>query len=147
LPRQRGFAPARHQAGSRRVTQWVLGPGADDQLTFDAILVSSSVTEIFGSGVEALEKFTIVRLRGFLNVVLLTTDITGGGFNWTAGIGIVSADAFSTGVAAMPDPFDDIDWPGWLWVQMGAAISPVAAAGRENNFTFPIDSKSMRKLG
>jgi len=147
VARSRGFGPVRNRTGNRRSVQWELGPGADDQLTFDAVSLSTSTTTIFGSGAVATEKLTVVRIRGFLNIVLLTNDSTPGGFNWSAGIGIVTSDAFAIGISAMPSPFDDIEWPGWLWHQMGAAVSPVTTAGRENYWNFEIDTKAMRKMG
>lgn len=108
---------------------------------------SSSTTAIFGSGLVATEPVTVVRTRGYFEIQLIATAAALDGFNWAAGVGIVSADAFAVGVTAVPNPFDDIDWGGWLWHQQGAMHNNIATIGRENVMFFDYDSKAMRKLG
>jgi len=131
---------------------WQLGPGGDDLATLDRASLSSSSSVILGSGVEStLQQITILRIHGFLEILLQSTDAALAGFNWAAGIGIVSADAFATGQAAMPTPFGDIDWKGWMWHEMGAmhSVFGAAAAGdpSDNPVRVEIDVKSMRKIG
>ena len=63
-------------------------------------------------------------------------------------MGVVSADAFAVGISAVPKPFDDIDWSGWMWHWSGALHAPTAAQLGDPSSTrlIEIDSKAMRKL-
>jgi len=144
-------------SGSARVQRpplrkfWELGPGGDDLATLDGVAFSSDASAILGAGVTPVgQNLTIIRTHGFMEFILSTADASLSGFNFAAGIGIVSADAFAVGSGSMPDPFDDIGWPGWLWHRMGAIHTPLALAagsGPTNTMTWEIDSKAMRKLG
>ena len=147
----RGFA----RAPQRRLTSWFLGPGGDDLPTLDIQAFSSNTTLIIGSGITPLiDNLTIVRTRGHLEFILESADALRSGFNWVAGIGIVTSDAFAVGVSAVPNPFDDADWPGWLWYASGGIHSPSSTAiptvGDQqtvvDNPIVEIDSKAMRKL-
>jgi len=85
-----------------------------------------------------------------LSFELLSSSAAGSGFAFTAGIGIVTADAFATGTAAMPSPFDDILWPGWMWLHTIDIRSSIAGAvvgdPSINPVHVDIDVKAMRKL-
>ncbi len=145
---RRGFG-----LGHRRISTWVLGPGGDDIASLDKTAFSTSTTAVIGSGVApAGAPFTIVRIRGHLSVSLTTAAAAEGGFNWVAGIGIATEDAFTDiGVTALANPFDDTDWPGWLWQASGTIASQVGALAvgdpTENPVMVPVDSKAMRKIG
>jgi len=139
----RGFG----QGSQRRLTSWALGPGGDDLPTLDAIIVSASSSVIYGTGITpTAAPVTIVRTRGFVNVTQLTATAVGDGYQWAFGIGIVSADAGGVGITAVPKPFDDIDWPGWLWHQMGTQKESIGG-GADHVQVVNIDSKAMRKIG
>jgi len=130
---------------------WELGPGGDDIASLDVVQVTTSTTVLLGAGVTPTgQNLTIIRTHGFLEFQLQAADAATTGFSMAAGIGIVSADAFAAGVGSVPDPFDDIGWPGWLWHQMGALHSPITIASQvspSDNQVWTIDSKAMRKLG
>ena len=133
----------------RRLTSWVLGPGGDD-IAFDPVSFTGSSSALIGSGITpSVDRFTIVRTRGFMNIRLQAADAAGSGFTYAAGIGIVSLDAFTAGISSTPFPFNDVNWPGWLWHHMGVFKSPVGAltvgAGLADQH-IEIDSKAMRKL-
>jgi len=130
----------------RRKTSWLEGPGTNTLATFTV-----STTTILGAGQVALEDgLTIARIRGLLTTSLQTTANAGDGFHGAAGIGIVTADAFTVGVTAVPNPVDDIAWNGWLWFQFFQEFS---VGLDEQAFTpkdyrhYPIDTKAMRKFG
>ena len=144
--RSRGFARARRPAKT-----WNIGPGGDDIPTLDVLTFSSSTTMILGAGITpTVDPLTILRTRGFLNFNLRAASAQGDGYNWAAGIGIVSADAFAVGVTATPNPFDDASWSGWLWHAMGGFHTSIGALAigdpSVNQVSVEIDSKAMRKL-
>jgi len=61
---------------------------------------------------------------------------------------IVSDEAFAAGSAAIPRPFDDDDWGGWL--VHGYYINHLEFQGAQSEHFAPtqdIDSKAMRKVG
>ena len=92
---------------------------------------------------------TIIRTRGELLISLQTADAIGSGFTRIGvGIGIVSENAFGTGVGAVPTPLTDIAWDGWLWYWMGALMSveTPATSGVGTTARIVIDSKAMRKI-
>ena len=140
----RGSAPAR----SKRELFWALGPGGDDIATMDAVSFTASATAILGSGVSPTSRFTIIRIHGYLQLALTAADAALSGFNWAFGLGIVTSDAFAVGVTAVPNPFDDADWPGWMWHQQGSLISLTGTIGSSQDAIqgMPIDVKSSRKL-
>ena len=138
--------------GQRRKTAWDLGPGGDDIATLDAQAISTSTTVTLGSGITpTVDPLTIVRVRGHVEIDLAAATAQFDGFNYVIGMGIVSLDAFAVGQTAMPNPFDDSVWPGWMWMASGGIRTAVAglAVGDPsvNPLIIPIDAKSMRKLG
>ena len=147
---RRSFAassPARH----RRLTAWELGPGFSALTSAAVQAFSSSTTAILGDGITpVIPNLTIVRIHGHMLLSLTAAAAQRDGFQWAAGIGIVTADAFGIGVTAVPNPFDDIEWPGWMWHAMGdlrtAAATLMVGDPPENPLTVPIATKSMRKL-
>ena len=149
MPRPRGHSRGSARA-SRRLTSWALGPGGDDIITWVRIGFTSSTVQILGTGVTpVIDNLTVVRLHGVLSYTLTVADGALSGYNLAAGIGIVSLDAFTAGVASVPDPFDDIDWPGWMWHQMFSIHAPFAViAANDAGFQreLKIESKAMRKL-
>ena len=135
------------QRSTRRETAWEQGPGAGTLVS-----ISSSSKTILGTAFEpAVPGLTIVRIRGNLQAYLKTASAGDSGFHCAVGIGIVTTDAFSIGVTAMPGPLSDIFWDGWLFHQI---FDIFAASGTiADNFNlglaverFEIDSKAMRKF-
>ncbi len=149
MPRSsRGFARGRR--APTRTSVWQLGPGGDDIVTMDVTQFTTTNTVILGSGVTPVpDPVTIVRTRGFLELNLTGAAAARDGYSWAAGIGIVQEDAFAVGVTAIPKPFEDVDWGGWLWHTMGALHAPSAGVADvgPNPQIVQIDSKAMRKLG
>ena len=146
MPRSRRSLSGFARGAPRRLTSWALGPGGDDLGTMDAQVRTTTGNIIYGSGVTpVVPNLTIVRTRGFVDMRLLSATAVGDGFNYALGLGIVTNDAFSIGVTATPNPFDDADWPGWLWHDMGTlkkVLGDVDGLWRR----VEIDSKAMRKL-
>ena len=142
----RGFARAQ-----RRLTAWALGPGADTIAGLDSQQFTASGTAVLGSGATpVIPQLTVVRLRGFVNFGLSAADALNSGFACFVGIGIATLDAFTVGSGSLPNPFDDQDWPGWLWLgnqDMRTAIGAIAIGDPSvNPVRIEVDSKAMRKL-
>lgn len=131
----------------RRKTSWVLGPGEDDLGT--SVNLSADGTTIFGSGISpTIDELTLVRLHGEMRLTMTSVAAAADGFGYAIGVGICTADAFAIGVTAVPNPFDDIDWPGWLFHDIGFLYSTAASVGHglDCSRAVPIESKAMRKL-
>ena len=66
-------------------------------------------------------------------------------------MGVVTSQAFSTGIGAMPTPITEMDWDGWLWHSFFEVHGPVVSSTELNSPAMAqrieIDSKAMRKLG
>ena len=145
MPSSRGFGHPR-VVRQRRLTEWDNGPGIDT-LAESPVSISSTSQVIIGSGIAPAERLTVVRLHGVLELVVSTVTGATDGFTWAFGVGICSADAFAVGVTAVPGPFDDATWSGWVAHRMGALHGQTAAAPIEFGRTIEIDSKAMRKMG
>ena len=147
----RGFDQGQRRSSGRIRPFWGLGPGGDDLATMDVQAISANVAVILGSGITPVgQPLTILRTHGFLEIQFTAIASANDGFSWACGFGIGSLDAFNAGAASLPNPFDDIDWKGWLWHQMGAVHSPTATLADMGSSIFrliEIDSKSMRILG
>jgi len=144
----RALSRSRFQSRApRRKTNWEIGPGSDGAL----VTYTRSTTLTLGAGAQAaLAGQTIVRMRGLLTVALQSSVAVGTGYFGAVAIGIASADAAGVGVTALPNPIDDIGWPGWLYYQYVHAFS----VGIDEEQWAPnsmqqivIDSKAMRKIG
>ena len=137
MARQRRFTSSSRSA---RLTQWI---GPPDQAYVNvagggATLVSSSTFE---------EPITLIRNRGVFSVAPQSpaADLE---FVGAIGIGIVSAEAVAIGITAIPTPFTDADWGGWMVWRSFAGVWDVSSdIGRAiSSWTLEIDSKAMRKI-
>jgi len=129
---------------NRRRTGWEEGPGVNTATAF-----SASATSILGAGQAFVaDGATIVRLRGYVELVVSTSTAALDGFNGALGIGIVSTPAFTIGVTAVPAPVDEIEWEGWMWHQFFSIHSSttVPSDAYWQRLFFDIDSKAMRKI-
>ncbi len=138
MPRAR----LRHYSGGRsqRLTQWA-GPAAQEYIA----VASGGATLVASLAFE--EPATVMRTRGRISVkpTSVAADLAIVG---AIGLGIVSAEAFTAGVASIPEPFSDADWGGWFVWQSFAYQFEFADATGVNyaDWNFVIDSKAMRKV-
>jgi len=145
LALQRGLR--RGRTGSpKRLTSWLPGPNSAVIQT-----VTAATNTLVDTGISSLENQTIVRIRGTLTVWLEVVTTAGDGFTrFAAGIGIASLQAFDAGVASLPAPSSDAEWPGWLWFHEGSALigseTTEVLRGPMSAVRIPIDSKAMRKF-
>ena len=61
---------------------------------------------------------------------------------------VVRTEAFTAGVASVPEPFSDADWGGWLmWRSFSYRVFVNDATGLNfPNWNLEIDSKAMRRV-
>ena len=129
--------------GPRRAVDWsASAPIAGySGLAGSSAVISENFTPIVGGE-------TIIRTRGLFSYgsdqVAATEDIVG-----AFGICVVTAQALSVGITAVPHPATDASWGGWLYHTFFAQQMRFASAiGLEpqwvNNIV--IDSKAMRKV-
>ena len=134
----------------RRLTAWSPGPGGTDLASMRTNIAASG-TFILGTGVvPTTSALTIIRIRGHVSTRMTAATAAGDGFNLVFGIGIVTEDAFADiGVTALPDPFEDTSWPGWMWLgnlSMHTAVGGLAIGDPTvNPVQMEIDTKAMRK--
>jgi len=136
----RGFARSHT---SRRKTGWEEGPGTNTLVTR-----SSSGASVLGLGFSVgLDGFTIIRLRGAVELMLTAVASAGDGFAGALGIGMASSTAFAAGVASLPAPISEIGDENWLWHRMFQVHSAQTTAGViRATVRIEIDSKAMRKF-
>ena len=132
------------QRRSRSVKVW-LGPANQGYVSVaSASKVLLASTAGFGLGAAG----TILRSRGVLSV-RPTGESADLAFDGAFGIAVISDVARATGITAIPGPFTDSDWSGWLVHQFWAQrIAFEDATGVQFNaaLNYEIDSKAMRKV-
>ena len=147
---RRSFAVSNR--GPKRLNAWALGPGFASQGSAAVLqLAASAAPAAVGSGVTpSIPNLTVMRIRGTLLVSLTAANVQRSGFQMTFGIGIVTADAFVVGSTALPGPFEDSNWPGWLWLgglDMRTGVGALAVGDPSiNPARLEIESKAMRKF-
>ncbi len=138
----RRFAPVRQ----KRPTFWE-GVGINQSVTTGASATSTVVSEAL---LENVPRSTIVRIRGFVLVMLNSSAASSGASILVMGIKLVSGAALAG--AANEVPFTDIgsDWIWWSAVNINLAAGGSAGAPNVDGSTvtqrLEIDSKAMRKV-
>ena len=130
--------------GKRSATDW------------SASVQATSFTMVAASAVTLLEFFvpiaggeTVLRTRGHFVWMSDQSDAIESQIG-AVGIGVVSEQAQSVGITAVPFPDTDAAWGGWLWHSYFASrMEFKTAAGFDPNMAhrMVIDSKAMRKVG
>ena len=126
----------------RRATSWFTGPGEFTSKAFSAdYLVGAlmnSATAVPGDG------YTVVRIHGILEILLLLSTSGTDGFEGAFGMGIVSNEAHATGDVAIPSPLLDVGWEGWLVHRFFAIHASTATATQR--MQIDIESKAKRRI-
>ncbi len=134
-----------HGRGSRMLKGWLGFGGSSLDFTANSTLMVQTV-DFTGPG-------TILRMLweyviSPISAAAITADDSA---LLTVGVGIVSTDAATLGFTAMPDPFDDADYP-WLYWRGHAMHYRIAGAtaadssGISGDVRVSVDVKSMRKI-
>ena len=139
---------SRRPVTRRRLKSWEVGPGrsiTQTQITGSTALLATSGSALLQDGL------TLLRLRGELTLQIATVSAIGSGYSGAVGIGIVTLDAFTAGVASVPQPVADEEWDGWIWWHPFSVKSITATIGDGVNAAavqqrIPMDTKAMRKL-
>ncbi len=139
MARRRSFAAPR--ARSSRLTQWI-GPADQGYVS----VASAGATIISSASFE--EPLTIMRSRGNVSIQpgSFAADLNVVG---AFGVAIVTTEAFTAGIASIPEPFSDADWGGWfVWRSFSMHLDVQSAVGFDVNsaLQFEVDSKAMRKV-
>ena len=132
----------RTNAGARRRVSWGTGPRGN----VGAVTAAGSI--LFPVGAQAnLDDLTIVRIRGELLVRMKDGTSADSSWKFAFGMCIVNENAFGIGVTAVPQPFTDLFWDGWMVHQQGIIATEIASepANQINSNRIIIDSKAMRK--
>jgi len=133
----------RGNVASRRLTAWSVGVGGSAPTAF-----SASGSAILGSGtVPNVEGLTLIRTRGFCELVLRTASAAGEGYTGAIGICNVTDEAFAIGITAIPIPITNMGDDIWYYhrffsVHAGSGAVDVNARYEQH---FEVDSKAMRK--
>jgi len=130
--------------GKRSATDW------------SASLPVSAFTTIVASGTLLAEVFTpiaggetVLRTRGLFSYMSDQSAAIESQIG-AVGIGVVSEQAASVGITAVPFPATDASWGGWLWHSyFQSRLEFLSATGFDPNMAhnIVIDSKAMRKVG
>jgi len=141
VARSRRFTGVR----TRRLVAWTVGPEAQTQ-------TMSSSTPLLGNvGAQiAVERLTVVRIRGYVRLTLSAASAVISGFRGAMGIGRATVEAFDAGQASLRTPLADDDWDGWLWhsyfdIRTVTATIADGVNAKGAIFDMHIDSKAMRK--
>ena len=125
----------------RRKVSWDRGPRGDLASTAGGV-------QLFTTAVQAaVDDLTVVRVRGELLISLLAASTVGSFMSFAFGMCIVTENAFGVGVTAVPAPFSDGAWDGWLVHLQGTVLAQTADpnGGNSDSYRAIIDSKAMRK--
>ena len=144
MARQRGLIRSR---GSKRLVSWGVGPGSTGATTVTA----TGQTQL-GSGLVLTveDEVTIVRLRGYVELVMEALGAIGNGFAGAIGVGIVTAQAQTAGIGSLPHPLTNSAWGGWLYHRHFAfhgTTATIADGVNVGRIGWEVDSKAMRKFG
>ncbi len=135
--------PRRGQLRSpRRSTAWGTGVGSTAPTTINGTQTSI----IGGSIVPGVDGLTIIRIRGYIELVMDAIAAAQDGFTGAFGICLVTTDAFAVGITAMPDPVGDAHWDGWFYHRFFSFHAAAGAVSNELRLAWELDSKAMRKF-
>ena len=129
-------------SGQRCKVSWAGGPRGVFQN------VTAAQVTLFAVGSQAnVDDLTLVRIRGELLVQISNASAVNSGFQWAFGMCVVSENAFGIGATAIPAPFTDIAWDGWMVHLQGSNFYDTLdlTANLADTVRVVIDSKAMRK--
>ncbi len=122
--------------------QWISLPGLSD---------STSTNELINAtAIDFQVPATILRIRGSGGLIMFDETVQAGDeIDIGIGIGIVSTDAFNAGVASLPNPLGDFEYP-WLYLAQQDLVCTVAIGDQalgSTTYRFPdVDTRAMRKI-
>ena len=127
--------------GKRRTPTWI---GPADQ----SFISVATGAKVLISSISFAEPTTVARTRG---EVSLHPEVVGADLSIDGAFGecVVSSDALAVGITAIPGPFSDPGWDGWLqWQSFAKRFEFGTAVGINFDaaWSYQVDSKAMRKI-
>ena len=137
---RRGFSS--QVRSPRRKTAWTFGPGGVSASSFSAssALIHPAFLQFF------LPKITLARIRGRLDLFLISSTAAPDGFQGAVGIGVATLDAVTAGPTAVPSASANSNWDGWLWHQFCGIHASEASSTGSSALSLEVDTKAMRKV-
>ena len=133
---------ARQFRAPRMLKEWLPLPGTAADLTASGTLVAMASLVFTGPG-------TILRMIGEYVIFPTAPLVAGDEAVVQVGIGIFSSDAVTLGATALPEPFGDVSYAGWLYTAdhpFGANAAVEESALALMSIRKHFDVKSMRKF-
>jgi len=127
---------------ARRSTAWGIGPGSGAAVSFTA----GGASLVGAVAVPTVEGLTVVRIRGYVELLLTAVSAAGDGFTGALGLGIAPATATAAGIASIPTPLTEEDSDNWLWFQYFSVHATAASITGLEFIRFQLDTKAMRKF-
>ena len=127
--------------GQKRLTAW-------SGLAAQGYIAVADAGATLVSSIQFEDPGTIVRARGRISLQPQSFEANDN-FVGAFGMGVVSNEARAVGVTAIPEPFTDADWGGWMVWQPFAFHNDFTASTQSSfpaNVDIVIDSKAMRKV-
>lgn len=111
-------------------------PDAQDSLLFTQV------------SIEQMDRPTIVRLRGMWNPLITAAGASSTPVFFWVGIGVQNEKAVTMGAGALPCPYTDGDWNGWLYmVQAIVNTANPTVLNMSANPVSVIDGQGQRRIG
>ena len=133
----------RFGGSSRRLTDWSASPALSG---YTSVAAGAAALLVVGTPIGAGE--TIIRTRGLF---AWKSDQTAASENQLGafGMGVVTEQAATLGITAIPHPDTDASWDGWFYhTYFASRIDSLTSVGVHFDATHRviIDSKAMRKV-
>ena len=115
----------------------------------DAPVSASASFTAFSSAVALTDGLTVVRIRGTASMWLTgVAGADGDGYRGASGLCKITEEQVAVGITAIPLPFDDDGWDGWMWHSYWDIHTSDISAGDVDHPTVDlvIDTKAMRKI-
>ncbi len=145
MTRSSGFH--RGRGSNRRLTAWSEGTGSTSPTRLDSNSAGFLGQAITGN----VEGLTVIRVRGYLRAIILSTAGANDGFAGAMGIGIASVAVVTAGASSVPTPLTEQDSENWLYWRAFSlqTVTSTITDGVNSSSVFldyVVDSKAMRKF-
>ena len=141
MPRSRGAYPAVRRP--KRETMWFAGP--DETTATTVIAGAADLQSSLNAAALALRPFTIIRTVGMLLVQsdqIAANELVSGAY----GLAVVSDQASTVGLTAVPTPITEEGSDLWFLYQFGFWSWRFNSSGAQGPGVFQFDSRAMRKV-
>jgi len=141
----RGVLRQRLAAARKRQTLWTGGALALQQLAGGTAGFATLISEATFAN---LGRPTVIRIRGQLHAQMdRSAEVAEDKATVITGIAMVESRAVAAGIASLPTPGTQTDFP-WMWIGVQTLASPTTLTEAEGDMRFQridVDAKAMRK--